>query len=316
MLYVRTTCCTLALSLVLCLITTTAWAQRNAPAFDYQTVMETYFDDTSGLISFTSYRIAFAPEEPFKGEIVVANQQGEIVARHAFSETYAGREGVFATVRAVGPADVQLTEPGLYQALFVVDGNPVTRLPFVLRQTKAGDDPFNPQIEYSFDGFWRTLAFFTEREYGGGKAPEFNCWLGGVDLLPDTRRGSFNAVLERDGRVVAHSKAQRGSISEGHFERKKFLLFQPHEPKKAANAIVFSMDDMKIDGMYQLKIVRPDDNQLLRAYDFVVADGEVQGIAESALETEPVYKYIMPRVLKPGTTTFEMIPCTWIRQGG
>lgn len=295
---------------------TAAVGARDVPAFDYQSVMDTYFDDTSGLISFNSYTVGFAPDEPFNGEVVVLNAGGEVVSRHRFFPDYAGQQGVFAAVQAVGPADVQLTEPGIYQLVFVVDGVAVTRMPVVLKQTDAGDDPFDPQPKFAFDGYWRTHAFVITRSYFDQPVPEVGLWLGGMDLPPDARRGGFAATLYRDGEAVAHSKAQRGSISPGHFELKRVLLFQPHTPKQAPNAEAFTMEDLSVDGAYELRVTRSEDGAMLRSYDFTVAEGEVRGLAQSSLDTEPVVDYVMPRVLKPGTTTFEMVPCTWIRDGG
>jgi len=303
-------------ALLLSALSPLAIAQRDLPAFDYQTVMETYFDDSSGLIAFRDYIVAFAPDEPFRGEVVVLDAAGEIVSRHAFSENYQSEAGVFAKVRAQGPADVQLSEPGIYQLIFLVDGQPVARLPVVLKQISAGDDPYNPQAKFAFDGYWRTHAFLTERSYNGDAVPELNLWLGGMDLMPDQRRGAFVATLYRDGDVVAHSQVRQGSISSGHFELKKTFLYRPHSVKESPNALPFTMDDLESDGSYELRVTRPEDGKMLRSYDFTVSDAKIQGIAQSALGTEPAVNFVLPRVLQSGTTTFEMVPCTWIRDGG
>ena len=137
---------------VLLFFTTTVFS-ANPPVIDFETIMNSYFDDESGQISFGDYRLAFAPEGTFNGLVAVLDAQGKIIAQHKFYEDYVDREGVFAKIRAVGPADVKLTEPGLYTIVFVADNKPITRFLVRLEQTSAGDDAFKPEKTYRFDGY-------------------------------------------------------------------------------------------------------------------------------------------------------------------
>ncbi len=66
--------------LLICALTIFPAHADNPPAIDFESIMNGYFDDSSGLISFGDYRIAFAPEGQFNGLVAVLNAKGEIVA--------------------------------------------------------------------------------------------------------------------------------------------------------------------------------------------------------------------------------------------
>ena len=148
------------------------FGQTYSPTFDYEKVLNTYFDDESGLISFQDARVIFAPDGKFNGQIAVLDSDNKILADYRFYEDYKSKEGVYARVQVQTPADITLTKPGIYTIVYLVDGKPVTRLPVKLAQSSAGDDPFNPQKTFRFDGYWRTFAFIIMNTWKGEKFPE------------------------------------------------------------------------------------------------------------------------------------------------
>jgi hypothetical protein len=174
----------------------------NPPVINFENILETNFSDSSGQLTFGDYTVAFAPTPPFNGIAAVVDPAGKVVAKFEFYPDYINSLGVFARIRtkSIGPAEVTLTEPGVYTLVFLVSGQPVTRMPVRLLQTSAGDDPFNPVKAYSFDGYWRTMAHFTTiTAIRGGPAPELTLWLGGMDLPLDANRDMFRVALMRDG---------------------------------------------------------------------------------------------------------------------
>ena len=289
-----------------------ASAQNYAPAFDYESLLNTYFDDESGLISFTGYTLAFAPEGPFKGAAAVVNAENTVVASFPFFEEVRVRNGVFAQVQVQGPADVTLTEPGIYNIVLLVNGQPATRLAFLLEQVSAGDDPFNPQKTYRFDGLWRKYAYFSTSTFKDRKIPILNLWLGGVDLPEGAARGGFMATLYRDGETIAHSKRTQGVISAGHFERTNSTLYLPHDEKGSPNAIPLGFDDLQADGKYEIRVTRKSDGAAIRSYDFTVTDGKIQELPQTQLGYQPAIDYILPRVVKKGISSFEMDEAIWL----
>ena len=193
---------------------------ENPPAIDYEHIMDGYFDDTSGLISFTDYRIAFAPEPPFNGFVAVLDVEGNIVGKHEFYPDYVNREGIFATIRAKNPADVTVTKPGLYTIVFVANNIPITRFLVRLEQTSAGEDAFDPEKKYRFDGYWRTMAHLTISSWKDEPFPQLTMWVGGKDLTADAKKDYFIAALLKEGEVLAHSKVQLHDINQGPLRAK------------------------------------------------------------------------------------------------
>ena len=88
-----------------------AAAQDHPPAVVYESLMDSYFDDESGLISFSTFDLAFAPETAENIVVGVLNSSGEVLAQFSAYPDYKIKEGVFARFQVQRPADVQLSEP-------------------------------------------------------------------------------------------------------------------------------------------------------------------------------------------------------------
>lgn len=288
-------------------------ASAPEPAFNFETVLDTYFDDESGLISFQDYLIAFAPEGPLNAQVAVVNSENTIVQSFKFFEGFKFREGVWAKASVVGPADVSLTEPGVYNIVFLVEGKPVTRLGFVLEREEAGDDPFNPEVKYHFDGLWRAYGYIGLRKNSDDEMrPEFVFWRGGKDLPEGKTKDMFGVSIYRDGELVAHSKEDLGFMTDGHFERTAITLFRPHERKAAANAELFEWSEWTQDGSYEVRVNRRSDDTLIRSFKYTAAGGKIEPLAQTAMSFEPHIDYMMPKVQKKNTSGFEVIDAVWL----
>ena len=288
-------------------------AQENPPAVIFEGLMDSYFGQDDGFVVFGDYDIAFAPEGQVDAIVGVVNSDGEVLAQFPFYPDYKIREGVFGRIQVVGPADIQLTEPGLYTMVFVMDGEPITRFPFLLEQSGDGSDPFDPEKTYVFDGYWRTLAHITTGSVNDQPIPIFSVWLGGIDMSsPDTFQEFFEADLLRDGVLVAHAKKQTSSYGNGQFGRQEVIIYQPHDEKQAPNAIAFTMADMSVDGSYELNVSRVSDGAQLRSFRFEVSGGEIVPLPRTQLGYEPAPDYIVPRVTRKGSTVYEFEEVIWI----
>ncbi len=304
--------CALCLLCALSLGAGAAAAQDNPPAVLFEGMMETFFGDDNGLVVLGDYDVVFAPEGQVNAVVAIVDAEGTVLAQYPFYPDYGNRDGVFGRIKVQKPADVQLTEPGTYTMVFAMDGAAISRFPFVLKQTGAGDDPYNPVKTFAFDGHWRRLAHI---RFGGSKEnpiPKFTLWMGSLDMAdPDTFQAFYLAVLLRDEEVVAHSKRQTSFYSGGHFERKEFSLYHPHEKSAEANARDFAMADLA-DGQYDLLIVRAEDRKPLRYFTFTVAQGEIQPLPQTQLGFEPASDFMVPRVRKRGSTGYEFEEVVWI----
>lgn len=299
-------------SVIFLLLSQQSFAQY-PPAIDFESIMNGYFDDSNGLIQFQKYRLAFAPEVPFNGMVAVLDAEGKILAQHKFYEDYANKEGVFAIIQAVNHAEIQLTEPGYYTLVFVANNQPITRFLVKLEQYSAGEDPFDPEKKYRFDGYWRTRAHLTIRTFKDEPAPELTLWVGGKDLPEQKNKDMFTVTLLRNGEPVAHSRRTTGHIAPGHFEPRYISLYHPHEKGKEANAEIFLLKDWQVDGQYEVSVTRQSDGYKIRSYDFDVVDGKIQEMKESQLGYAPATDFILPRVQKKGSTMLEMSKAIWIQ---
>lgn len=286
---------------------------QHAPAIVFESMMDSPFFTKTGIVSFTAYDVVFAPKGKANAQVGIIDAKGEVVAQFAFYPDYKLRTGVFARIQAKGPADVKLTKPGRYNMVFVMNNKAISRMPFTVIEKSAGNDPFNPGKTYAFDGYWRRLGYITA---GGTKEkpiPEFWVWLGGLDMPnPDQFQEYFFAELVRGGKVVAHSKRRTGFYSGGHFKRRRFSLFRPHTVKQEPNAVFFTMKELMVDGDYELRITRRTDRKLLRNFRIVVAKGKFRTLKRTQLGYKPATDYIVPRVIKKGSTAYEFEKAIWI----
>ena len=285
-------------------------ARANAPAVEWESAMDTFFHADNGTVRLGDYVIAFAPDGEIKGEVAVLGPDRKVRARFPFLAEPRVRSDVFARVGVQGPAEVQLTEPGIYNLIFVVAGKPVTSLPFVLKAGPAGD-AFKPARTFVFDGPWRNWAHLTMRDFKGQQVPQLSFWVGGPDLPKDAKKDMFQATLYRDGKPVANTRKTQGNIAPGHYKRATIDLFHPHADKEP-NPKPFVLGDWLVDGPHELRVTRQSDGATLRSFTFTVADGKVTPHPRTALDFEPHVNHITPRVAKKNVNVFEMTEAIWI----
>lgn len=288
---------------------------QNQPVFIYEQLLDTYFDDTSGLISFGTYDLAFPPDAPFNAAVAVVNSENTVVESFPFFPDYKNKEGAFARAMVQGPADVTLTEPGVYNIVFLVDGQPATRLAVALEQTSAGDDPFDPEKTYRFYGLWQVYAHLTMSEWKGEDWPILSFWAGSRDLTQqDAFTEPFSVTLTRDGETIAHSKKTENVIRNGHYKRLEVKLYEPHTEKETPNAVPFTRAGWIEDGDYELIVTRAGDGKEIRRFVYTAKDGKIGRLPQTDLGHEPRLDAIVPRVRKKGSTGFEFVEAIWLQQ--
>lgn len=301
-----------ALLALLCLSTHALAAPE--PAVSYQSMLNTYFDDESGLISIRDIDLAFAPEGEITMSVVVTDSENTVIKSYGFYPDPRFREGVFARMSEKGPADFQLTEPGVYNIVYLIDGKPISRIPVGLEQTSEGDDPFDPVKKYSFYGLWKIYGYLTMNTWKDEPFPELNLWLGGRDLAEDETKGTFSAELKRDDEIIAHSKETQGYFNDGHYKHTTISLYHPHTKREVPNAEPFMLRDWtETDGDYTLDITRKSDGALIRSFKFTVADNKIEQLEATELDFDPHIDYILPRVTKKGANMYGFVEAIWLK---
>lgn len=296
----------------------TGTVAQNQPAFLFEPLLDTYFGDRSGLIVFhaANYHLAFPPDEPLEAVVAVVDDSDTVVASFPFQGSYGNRtrNGVIARVALEGTAEVKLTEPGVYNIVFLVDGKPVSRLPVVLERVEIGDDAFERDTVYRYYGLWQHYAHITSDETRNGVAwPKLTFWAGIRDFAGNAHHLEFFVEMKRDGELVAHSRRSEGSIPYKHYRRVEMHLYHPHENKHAYNADEFMAADWTRDGDYEITITRDSDGAVLRRFEYTARDGEIQPLPETLPSHEPAIDYRVPRVTRKGSTGYEFVEAIWIK---
>jgi hypothetical protein len=277
-------------------------------------MLNTYFDDESGLISIRDIDLAFAPEGEFNASVVLIDSNNTVIKSHKFYPEPRWREGVFARLTEVGPADFQLTEPGIYNLIYMIDGKPTSRFAFILEQTSEGDDPFDPVKKYRFYGLWQVYGYLTMNTWNDEPFPQLNLWLGGRDLPEGETKEMFHATLKHDDKVLAHSKETQGFFHDGHYQETQVSLCHPHTKREIPNAKPYMLSDWTaIDGEYTIEITRQSDGALIRSFKVTVKDGKIQNLPNTDLDTEPHLDYITPRVIKKGANMYGFVEAIWLK---
>ncbi len=301
-----------ALSLVLLALAAPVRAQTPAPAFELESVLDTFFNPATGMVRFGDYTVAFAPEGPFRAQAAVVDAAGRSLATFPFFPEFRARAAVFGRAQVQGPADFTLPGPGSYRLVFSVAGRPATQLGFEVAAIASGD-PYNPGRTFTVTGPWTRYAHVTLR---AGRAqeeiPYVTFWVGGADLPAGARQDMFAAALVRNGQVVARSKKAQGHIAGGHFKRAEITLFHPHEDRQAHAARSFTRADWMADGTQELRITRQSDSAVLRTFRFDVKQGKFQPHPRTRLGHAPAVDFIVPRVARKGSNVFEMIEAHWL----
>lgn len=295
--------------------TTTICSAAPEPSVTFQSMLSNiYFDDESGVISIRDIDLAFAPQGEIKASVALVDSTNTVLASHGFYPDPRWREGVFARLTQVGPADFQVTEPGVYNIVFLVDGKPVSRLPVALEQTSTGDDPFNPDKTFRFYGLWQAYAFLRLGTLRDEPFPELNFWVGGRDLAEGDSKDQYRVIVKRGEDIIAHSRRTQGFIADGHYEPTRILLYHPHEKKDTPNAEAFMLSDWtSLDGLLTVEVIRSSDDSIIRRFKVTIADGKVVNLSSTEIGFEPQMDYIVPRIHNRGGNRYEFEEAFWIK---
>jgi hypothetical protein len=283
-----------------------------APAVTYGSFMKTKFFP-NGSLMLSEYDMAFVPPAPVNAQIAVVDSEGKTVGAWRFYPDHRMSHGVFARLQVEGTPQVQLTEPGVYGIVVLVDGQPVSRFPFALAEGPGGGDEFNPTSTFRVRGLWERLAYFSYETYKGQTVPKLNLWLGGADLSDaNAFQEKFMVALRRGDEVIAHSKRRTNSFGTGHYKRHDTLLFEPHEERDEPNAVPVTTEMLARDGKYDVVVLRGADEALIRRFEFEVADGSMVPLPKTESSYTPRLDYMVPRRPKPSSSTYEFEEISWI----
>lgn len=280
------------------------------PTIGLDSFMKTTLYKNGGLY-LTEYDLIFAPQGGAQTKAVVKSK-GKEVASFGFFPEYRYGQGVFGRLKAENHASATLA-PGDYVMEFTVEGELATSVPFKVVADAASDDPFNPEQTVHFEGPWQQFAYLTFKPFKETETVNVNFWVSSSDIDSDKRSEPVSVKLKRNGKLVAHSRVTQGLVTNNEILRKNDLtLYHPHERKDEYRAVVFSKEDLSQNGKYTLSVELTDSGKVLRDFKFSAKGGQLTPHPRTELGYKPRADYIAPRVLKPGTTTYEFVEAYWI----
>jgi hypothetical protein len=280
----------------------------NEPLVDYTSILNMRIYAIGGAM-FETVDVVFAPAEPVEASVEVQRDDGTALARFDFFPEYRFRDKAFGRLQASGPALWQADAAGDYQFVFRIGTEVVTRFPFSV-VAEGGDDPFDAEPRYRFDGPWRELGYLLRRTYGDAELLDLVTWLGGPDAADGAGNDRAIARLLRDGNLVGQSRESAGHIPQGHFQQTTFAFFAPHEPRRAHEAPPIALGDL-VDGDYEIHVQRLADGRSLRRFEFAVRGGTPQPDPRGTLQHQPRELLLSPRVHRKGGH-YEFIEATWL----
>ncbi|MEL6497054.1 MAG: hypothetical protein AAF937_07580 [Planctomycetota bacterium] len=283
-----------------------AAAAQPKPTVVYERLLNGTFYPESARVMFDGAVFAFAPESPLNAEVLIVDAEGTVLARHPFWDTYTEKEGVFGAAKVkYGPHVADLPGEGLYNIVYMIDGEPATRLPIRVDLLSGGDDAFNPEKTYKFTGPWNFLAYLAEDEFNidnrlGTNDSTFlvHLWTTNQDVEEGKRTSSLYIQVFRGDELIGHTITTGGSysVNGSRFGKKTgYGIRVPHEVKDEANAPMLLKDEWLKDGEYTIVVTRQSDNRVLRRFGYTAKDGDIVRLPSTEIGFEPRTDYIVPR---------------------
>ncbi len=182
-----------------------------------------------------------------KATFVISRANGGVV-----TEVPLRLETPLATYTAFGmfkpngvPGLAPIGEPGNYILSVLIDGQPVTSLPFSMKR-EASNDPFNPKNTFVREGPWRDLAHFSVESDRPDSHLEFSWWTSLRELPPGTKNPMVTLHVMHGGQEIASTRSPIvPTQTDWQFLRQEF-----HFPAEKKVRWMTMADITKRDGVY------------------------------------------------------------------
>ena len=306
-------------ALLLCVIfaagATAPARQTYPPAIEYQSLMQLRFYENQGNFLVEDLEVVFPPAGSRKATFVVSRAGGGVVASVPL-RLVAPLDGfpMFGMYKPDGvPGNVRVGEPGDYVLSVLLDGQPITTLPFSMKK-ESNNDPFNPRTTFVREGPWRDLAYFSSRmEAPANNNLRFNWWTSLRELPPgtSTNRPLVTLHVMHGGQEIG---ATRSPVVLSQTDWQFFNQeFEAHGTKPARWMTL--ADLTKKDGEYT--VVAKVGGKPFKTYGASVRGGQLQRHPRNSLDTQPHTDFISPRLVDTtsrSNSSYEMYDSYWVRK--
>jgi hypothetical protein len=187
-------------------------------------------------------------------------------------------------------------EPGDYVLSVLIDGQPITTMPFSMKR-EASNDPFNPKNTFVREGPWRDLAHLSVETDRPESHVEFSWWTSLRELPPGTKNPMVTLHVLYGGQEIA---ATRSPIVPTQTDW-QFLRQEFHFPTEKQVRWMTMADLTKRDGEYT--VVAKVNGKPFKSYRAEVRGGQLQRHPRNAMTMEPHTAFISPRQVDTSSRT-------------
>ncbi|MFN2576625.1 MAG: hypothetical protein ABR607_02935 [Pyrinomonadaceae bacterium] len=303
-----------ALEMVLLLLlgSTAALGQSYKPAIEYQSLLNMRYYENNGGFLVEDLQLVFPPANVGNAKFVVTDSSGSIVdtvpLRYERMEFPA-----FGRFRPASgnPGNVRVGRSGSFIMSVVVDGQPISSLPFSLREENSSD-PFNPGKRFVRDGAFGDFAYFSVVPDDPNGEVTFNWWMSLREVPGAAKTARVTIHLLVNGKELAASMGPViASLADWQFIQHRQLSV----PSTPRNHWLTLADLTKTNG--EVALVLKADGQPIKTYKAQVSGGQLQRLPRNALSFEPHAQFISPRfidVSARSSSRYKMYDMYWVRK--
>jgi len=286
-------------------------AQTYKPGAQYESLMNMRFYEANGGFLVEDVQVVFPPGAIKQASLIVSDASGKQVA--AVPLRYERMEfPAFGRFRpaAGDPGNLRIGRSGDYVMSLVVDGQPLTQMPFSLKE-ETSSDPFNPGKRFVRSGPWLDLAYFRVVPDDSEGQLTFSWWTSTRELPAGMKSPKVTVHLMSGGKEIA---ATQGAVvpdsMDWYFYNYKQLSV-PGVPR--AHWLTLS-DVQRLNG--DLTVVLKANGTPFKTYRMSVASGQIGRLTENGLGHEPHIAWISPRFIDTSSgsnSSYKMYDMYWLR---
>jgi len=284
--------------------------QSYRPAIEYQFLMEMRFYENQGGFLVEDLEVVFPPAGSGKATFVISRANGGVVTEVPLRlETPLASYTAFGMFKPNGVSGLApIGEPGDYVLSVLIDGQPITSLPFSMKR-EASNDPFNPKNTFVREGPWRDLAHFSVESDRPDSHLEFSWWTSLRELPPGTKNPMVTLHVMHGAQEIASTRSPVvPTQTDWQFLRQEF-----HFPAEKQVRWMTMADITKKDGDYT--VVAKVNGKPFKSYKAQVRGGQLQRHPRNAMNTEPRTSFISPRQVDTSSRTssrYSMRDLYWV----
>ena len=298
--------------ILMLLVTAAAVAQSYKPSIEFQSLMNLRYYEAQGGFLVEDLQLVFPPASIGSAKLVVADQSGQVVdsVPLRFERMEFPAFGRFRPASG-NPGNVRVGKSGSFIMSVVLDGQPITSLPFSLREENSAD-PFNPGKRFVREGPFGDLAYFSVVPDDPNGEVTFNWWMSLREIPGAAKNARVTIHLLVNGKELAASTGPViPTLTDWEFTQHRQLSV----PTLPRNHWLTLADLTKTNG--EISLVVKANGQPIKTYKTHVTGGQLQRLPRNALTFEPHADFISPRfidVSAGSNSRYKMFEMFWVKK--